>query len=563
MAKADDYAKWIVANQDKKGTPEFETVAAAYREAKAEEEAGGNEREYTLRQALGSAPFELIPSLYRNIIEPVVERPKETLAAGAGLLSEMVLGPGPSPETSRAIREDYARAYGSPERVLRTIAEDPARPLLDVSMLAYGTGGALRGASGLLGSAGPPRSARIAGLRAGLERAGEGAETVARVTDPFGLIGAGANLAGGATTRVLGLTTGVGPYSLSEAYRAGKAGGEKAFAFRSQMRGDADTTQVVDEARRAVDNMRAERAQNYRSGMIDIKNDKTVLDFGRIDNTLSSIRDRGFYAGKEIDRSAAGTWEKINELVTEWKNADPRTFHTPEGLDALKKAIEDIRGDLPFGSKSRNVADNAYNAVKREITTQAPAYAKVMEDYEKASTLIKEVESSLSLNKKAQADQALRKLQSILRDNVQTSYGRRRELGAELEKYGAENLMAQIAGQSLGSWMPRGLVGGGTATASGIAALSTQSPAALAAIPLTMPRLTGEAAYMTGRVRGAPASFARMLDKQGAKLATRKPEYAMAVDAARRAIQTGSQIDPFILRQLTAQLGRLEQEEEE
>lgn len=559
MAKADDYANWIVKNQDKKGTPEFETVAAAYREAKAEEEAGGDEREYTLRQALGSAPFELLPSLYRNLIEPVVERPGETLAAGAGLLSEMVLGPGPSPETSRMIREDYARAYGSPQRVLRTIAEDPARPLLDVSLLGSGTAGALRGTSALV----PRSSQRMVNLRSGLERAGEAAEKVSKATDPFGLLGIGVDIAGGAASRGLGLTTGVGPYSLSEAYRAGKAGGEKAFAFRSQMRGDADTTQVVDEARRAVDNMRAERAQNYRSGMVDIKNDKTVLDLGRIDNTLSSIRDRGFYAGKEIDRSAAGTWEKINELVTEWKNADPRTFHTPEGLDALKKAIEDIRGDLPFGSKSRNVADNAYNAVKKEITTQAPAYAKVMEDYEKASTLIKEVESSLSLNKKAQADQALRKLQSILRDNVQTSYGRRRELGAELEKYGAENLTAQIAGQSLSSWMPRGLVGGGTATASGITALSMQSPAALAAIPLTMPRLTGEAAYMAGRVRGAPASFARLLDRQGTKLAKRSPEYAMAVDAARRAIQVGGEIDPFVLRQLTAQLGRLEQEEEE
>lgn len=34
MAKAEQYAQWIVANQNKKGTPEFETVAAAYREAK-------------------------------------------------------------------------------------------------------------------------------------------------------------------------------------------------------------------------------------------------------------------------------------------------------------------------------------------------------------------------------------------------------------------------------------------------------------------------------------------------------------------------------------------------
>jgi len=29
MANADDYAQWIVANQAKKGTPEFNTVAQA------------------------------------------------------------------------------------------------------------------------------------------------------------------------------------------------------------------------------------------------------------------------------------------------------------------------------------------------------------------------------------------------------------------------------------------------------------------------------------------------------------------------------------------------------
>lgn len=34
MASADEYAAWIVANQDKKGTPDFEMVANAYQEAK-------------------------------------------------------------------------------------------------------------------------------------------------------------------------------------------------------------------------------------------------------------------------------------------------------------------------------------------------------------------------------------------------------------------------------------------------------------------------------------------------------------------------------------------------
>lgn len=40
MANADDYAQWIVANQFKKGTPEFDTVAQAYKEAKTEESSG-------------------------------------------------------------------------------------------------------------------------------------------------------------------------------------------------------------------------------------------------------------------------------------------------------------------------------------------------------------------------------------------------------------------------------------------------------------------------------------------------------------------------------------------
>lgn len=37
MANADDYAQWIVANQSKKGTPEFNTVSQAYQQAKAED----------------------------------------------------------------------------------------------------------------------------------------------------------------------------------------------------------------------------------------------------------------------------------------------------------------------------------------------------------------------------------------------------------------------------------------------------------------------------------------------------------------------------------------------
>lgn len=54
MPTADDYAEWIVKNQSKKGTPEFETVAAAYAEAKAEEEGARPDTEKAMARELGA-----------------------------------------------------------------------------------------------------------------------------------------------------------------------------------------------------------------------------------------------------------------------------------------------------------------------------------------------------------------------------------------------------------------------------------------------------------------------------------------------------------------------------
>ncbi len=48
MPTADDYADWIVKNQAKKGTPEFNTVAEAYREAKLQEDVTGGQYESVL-----------------------------------------------------------------------------------------------------------------------------------------------------------------------------------------------------------------------------------------------------------------------------------------------------------------------------------------------------------------------------------------------------------------------------------------------------------------------------------------------------------------------------------
>jgi hypothetical protein len=68
MANATEYAEWLVKNEAKKGTPEFETVAEAYREAKAEE--GIQAGQYT--SVLGetkdaSVPRKLTQSMMKGV----------------------------------------------------------------------------------------------------------------------------------------------------------------------------------------------------------------------------------------------------------------------------------------------------------------------------------------------------------------------------------------------------------------------------------------------------------------------------------------------------------------
>lgn len=303
--------------------------------------------------------------------------------------------------------------------------------------------------------------------------------------------------AAGITKHTLGMTTGAGAETFGTAYRAGKEGGT---SFLDNMRGNVPMTDVLDSAKDALSKMRVERGNEYRSGMVDIAKDKSVINFAPIEKAVSSLQQMGSYKGQVINKNAAGTVDEVSGLVNQWKNLDPAEYHTPEGLDALKKAIGDVRDATQFGTPGRKAADTAYNAVKAQIDLQAPTYAKVMKDYSQASDLISEIERSLSANQKASADTAMRKLQSLMRNNVNTNYGNRLDLAKKLEEKGADILPA-VAGQAASSWTPRGLQGL-AATGAGISGIT--NPATLAALPFTSPRLMGELSYGLGALnRGA------------------------------------------------------------
>jgi len=376
--------------------------------------------------------------------------------------------------------------YGSAEAVKKTLASDPVGVAGDVSTVLSGGGIAAARAPGVIG------------------KIGEAASAAGRATNPLTLPMAATGKI--ASNVIGGFGTNTGPKVIESAFEAGAAGGQKSAALTDSMRGNTQATAIVAEARGALDQMRNDRQAAYQSGMLGVKADATPLNFSKIDQAVQDATNvatfkgqTGTAAAQSLSPSTQAIRKTLTDEINAWKALDPAEFHTAAGLDALKRKVGDIRDATQYGTAERVVADKVYRAIWQTVSDQVPGYAKVMKGFEEASNLIREIEDTLSLGKRGSVDTALRKLTSVMRNNVNTNYGRRGELAGQLSAAGAPNLMEGIAGQSLNSWIPRGL---GTITGGGAILGAFSNPWTLAALPFTSPRLMGEAAHLTGRVAG-------------------------------------------------------------
>lgn len=427
-----------------------------------------------------------------NMAQPILH-PIET-AKG---LDNLVMGLGQKLIPGRQAQEQYPEAvgsaladrYGSGEAIKNTAITDPVGMLADASGVVGGGSALLRGAGKLAASP-------------AMIQAGKTGGRIATATDPAVMaMKAPGAIAGKiiepVVSNVVGTTTGAGAEALREAAKAGMKGGEAGATFQSHMRGSAPVQDIVDMAKDAVGAMRKDRSKAYTESMAQMGKDQTVLDFSPIDSAVLEAEKIGSFKGKSISPSTRGVWDEILNKVDEWGKLDPAQFHTAEGLDALKKSIGDIRDSTAYGTPSRVVADRVFNVVKGQIVKQAPEYAKTMKDYETASSLIGDIEKTLSVNPRANIDTTIRKLQSILRNNANTNYNRRAELAGNLVDNGAGEIMPALAGEALSSATPRGLQALG-ATGAGVTALAT-NPAAVAGLTFASPRLMGESAYYLGK----------------------------------------------------------------
>jgi hypothetical protein len=458
-------------------------------------------------EMMGQAVQNIIPSatnmatgLYQAVTNPV-QTVSGLLDVGAGALQKALPKPvvdfvnqfESNPEAAQraanaasAVGGAMKERYGSVEGIKNTIATDPVGAMGDLSTL-LGGGAALAGRI--------PMAGKVASTLS----------TASDITNPITLAGKGvsktADMASALAKLGLGLKTGVGTEPITQAVKAGREGNQ---TFLENMRGTVPMTQVLDDAKSNLAKMNLDKQAEYRSGMVNIKNDKTQLDFTGIDQALTDAQKYSSYKGKVVNQGAADVLDDIKAKVDDWKSSDPAQYHTPEGIDKLKQSIWESIEKLPRESKTAySAAKEVYDSVKKEISKQAPEYSKVMSDYSQSSDKIKEIERALSLGDKASADTAMRKLQSLMRNNVNTNYGNRLDMARELEKAGGNEMMPALAGQAMSSKLPRGLQSA-TNIPSSYIAYGVGGPALAAAdLMASSPRLVGEASYKYGQMANA------------------------------------------------------------
>jgi hypothetical protein len=541
MPTANDYAEWIVKNQSKKGTSEFQTVAAAYEQTKKEESLQEYEPSWmtAISRGIGRIPgqisdiatsVEQLPSALSQVYTP------SNIAEGLKLLGE--------PETYQKIGEagsDILRApierYGTTARAKETISTDPLGAMMDVSLVGRGTGTALR----LL-----PQTARAGKA---LESAAEAIDPLSMasrvVTKPFREISD--------IRRIPGTDIGVPTreqlqQQATNAYQRAKNAGvvyspqsfdDLVINMRSNLQdAQGNTVRIVPELHTKSD--AALRAlERYKGGPQSLSD---------LDEMRQILKDAASSVDPADRRVAMMLRDKLDEFVDS----------PPQGAVVAGKGQE--------GSEALRQARDFYSRLRK---------SDVIED------LIKDAELSAPNFSGSGMENALRTQFRNLAKNDRKMRLFTQEERAAIEAVAKGSGMAN-AMRFIGRFAPTGVVSGSLSGGAGgyfgfLAGGPVGAGIGAAAVPavgmagrLGATALTKSAATRAGDIARAGRQGATtgqrlgyLLEKFGDKLSQLDPSAAFLVDRTRRAIELGQKVDPYYARQLAAQLARLEEQEQE
>jgi hypothetical protein len=439
----------------------------------------------------------------KDIITPFlnpIQTAKDIGALGSSVVNLLVPGEQGNEDLARQVGQFFKERYGGIENIKKTFATDPVGLLGDVSILFTG-GSALAG--------------KVAGKTSTLAKALRVAENIDPLVASSNAIKGAGKLGQAITSNTLGLTTGAGKDAISTAYEIGQGTNKRVQkSFQDNLRGKEDITNVVDEAKSSLLDKKKSIQEEYLKGKDALNLEKTFIPFDEVETTINNaLSDYSDFGISNLDKAGKTKLKEIQTLLKEYKKTS--NSHNAFGMDALKKAIDNLYPTgINVGVSGRLVSD-IRNAVKNTIVKKNPEYSKVMKSYEEAMGLYRQMSDELSLNNRAKVGTILKKLQSVLRNNVNTNFGSRLDA---LKYFDTEdgNLMAKLAGQSLNTFTPRGiqsLVPTGVLAGGAVYGGGAISPMSLAPLSLGSPRLMGEASYYAGKMSKPFVATNKFMDK--------------------------------------------------
>ena len=438
-----------------------------------------------LTSAVANIPSSAV-QLAKDVTYPIrhpIQTAQSLASLGKGVVKLIIPGEptiyDEDEEAAKAVGKFFADRYGSFDAFKQTFATDPLGVASDVAIIFTMGAGA---------------SAKVPGV------AGKTTQTIGSIgtaIDPVlggaKLLGATVEGAGKVTAPLLGLTTGAGTDAIQVAARAGASNPDVQRMFLDNLRGDVAPEEIVPKAISALKDKQTTTRSKFKKDKKTLQLEKTPINFSKITNDIKTFESGYKFEGvSELSKKAQLKLSDLKKIVKEFEK-NPK-LHNAKGLDILKRRID---AEYPTGlnvGDSGVVVTELRNLVKSKILDEVPRYGKVMKDYELAIKLERQFMQELSIGKNKQAGTTLRKLQSALRNNVNTSYGNRLNMLEDLDP----SLITEIGGQALSSITPRGLQG---LSASGVAGYGAfVNPTMLAGLPFQSPRLVGETAFKIGQL---------------------------------------------------------------
>jgi hypothetical protein len=509
-----------------------------------------------LRSNIGPSANAALQDFIAVVSDPIGTA-KNTYDLGVGLYSLATDGDAPEEEIARALGDYYVDRYGSLEAFQNSAKTDPVGVALDLASVFSGVAGG--GRAGITLSqkvsekAGATKTAEFLSKLEG-SKLSDAARSALILSDvgSGAIVGRAAKALPEALGQAAATTAGViSGASADSILRAGEVGrrsmpfGSRAKRFQDTAAGEGNLNvspeQFASDVDAAGTALRNRIRDQYLQGKSEIDMGGTNV-FGQQEtrtivprlNMAPEVKTTATVPPQVNRPFFSQSFSKLASIKKE-RDAAKGDFSDAETFDELttNQAIDRIEAEIIEFSKSPlpdkeaafrlrakldkldykpGTPEFAFrNDLRANLSTQLkqdPQYKKIVEDFDQANQLADEIFSELSLGRTKNTSQKLRKLQSVTRNNVNTNFGRRVDLLANLNPDIDYDPIDVASALSLQSTQPMGgsRIGQAGAQTGGILSAGQEGTSipqmvlSAAAASGVNPRNVGRAAFTAGRI---------------------------------------------------------------